>query len=226
MGSKKLLVLLLALVIGGGLQASESDQEAKMDQVIGVIRDISQIPEETIPPVLLSNARAVAIIPAVIKIGLIIGGRYGKGVISVRRADGGWSRPSFVTITGGSVGWQIGAQATDVILVFKSEESVNELVEGKFTLGADASVAAGPVGRAASAATDVGLKAEIYSYSRSRGLFAGIALNGANLELQAFDNDRYYREHGITPQRIFNDDTPYLPPSARQLISLLNREMK
>ena len=226
MSSRQFLVLFFGFVLGAGSMAGESDQEAKIEQVIGVVREISQIPEETIPPALLVNARAVAVIPAVIKIGLIIGGRYGKGAISLRKADGSWSHPSFVTLTGGSVGWQIGAQSTDVVLVFKSGQSVKELIEGKFTLGADASVAAGPVGRSASAATDLGLQAEVYSYSRSRGLFAGIALDGASLELQDSDNARYYRESGITPQRIFSDDTSYLPPSARQLTSLLNREIK
>jgi lipid-binding SYLF domain-containing protein len=220
------MVLAVGVLSAAAATAGQSDQEAKMAEVIRVIRAISVIPEETIPPALLANARAIAIIPSVIKIGLLIGGRYGQGVIAVRRPDGDWSRPVFVSITGGSIGWQIGAQSTDVVLVFKSSQSIEDLVSGKFTLGADASVAAGPVGRQASAATDPRLKAEIYSYSRSRGLFAGVALNGAHLELQPKENEKYYRQPGVTARQIFNDDTRHLPESAGTLMQLLGEEAR
>jgi len=202
-------------------QAAHSDQEAKLDEVNEVLDAIVRIPEQSVPPVLLSNARAIAVIPRVIKLGLVIGGRYGKGVVSVRLADGGWSHPAFVSITGGSVGWQIGAQSTDVVLVFKSRKGVRSMADGKFTLGADASVAAGPVGRQASAATDLQLNAEIYSYSRSRGLFAGIDLNGTALQMEHSDNHAYYRQPDVKLEQIFNDDTRQLPASARRLKALL-----
>ena len=212
---------LVVLLFCGSAPAGLSDQEAKIQQVMEVITAVSGMPE-SIPASLLEDTQAIAIIPAVIKVGLVIGGRYGRGVILVRRADS-WSGPAFVSITGGSVGWQIGARSTDVILVFKSRSSVQGLVDGKFTLGADASVAAGPVGRAASAATDVRLDAEIYSYSRSRGLFAGVALQGAHLKMEHGDNAKYYRRAGITPQQVLSGDEP-MPPSAQRLALLLARQ--
>lgn len=147
-----------------------------------LIREITAIPEKGMSATLLRNAQAIAIIPSVIKIGLVVGGRYGKGVLVVRAPGGGWKEPAELTLTGGSLGWQIGVQSTDVILVFKSLKSVEGFASGKITLGADASVAAGPVGRHAEAATDVQLKAEVYSYSRNRGLFVGVSLEGSGLQ--------------------------------------------
>ena len=154
---------------------ADSDEESKLLDAIEVLHEINRIPENAIAPHLLKNAHGIAIVPGVIKLGFVVAGRHGQGVICVRNASGGWSNPSFVTLTGGSVGWQAGAQSTDVILVFKSRKSVDAIARGKFTLGADASVAAGPVGRHAEAGTDIQLKSEIYSYSRNRGLFAGVA---------------------------------------------------
>ncbi|MES9968247.1 MAG: lipid-binding SYLF domain-containing protein, partial [Sedimenticola sp.] len=167
-----------------------------------------------------------AVIPNVVKVGLVIGGRYGKGVVMVRKEDGRWSDPLFLTVTGGSVGWQLGAQSTDVVLVFKSRKSVDSLVDGKFTLGADAAIAAGPVGRQAAAATDVQLQSEIFSYSRSRGLFVGIALDGASLEIQQMDNARYYKQPEITAQQIIDGVAATRPESANQLIEMLSQQSK
>jgi lipid-binding SYLF domain-containing protein len=200
---------------------AESDQEAKLDEVMEVVDAVARIPEQGIPPALLRNAEGVAVIPNVLKVGLVIGGRYGKGVLVVRRPNGTWSDPVFVSITGGSVGWQIGAQSTDVVLVFESRRGIESLLKRKFTLGADASVAAGPVGREASAATDAGLKAEIYSYSRSRGLFAGVSLDGAVLQIDDGDDALYYRAFDLTPRQIFAGEVPRPPESAEGLRSLL-----
>lgn len=147
-----------------------------------LVREITAIPEKGMPSVLLRNAHGIAIIPGVIKVGLVVGGRYGKGVLLVRNPAGGWKPPREITLTGGSLGWQIGVQSTDVILVFKTAKSVDGFASGKVTLGADASVAAGPVGRHAEAATDVQLKSEVYAYSRNRGLFVGISLEGSGLQ--------------------------------------------
>jgi lipid-binding SYLF domain-containing protein len=162
------------------LQAG-SKQVAKVKAATKVLKQIIAVPGQSIPPSLLRNAQGVAVIPGVIKAGFIIGGRGGRGILVLRKKENCWSNPSFVTLAGGSIGCQIGAQSADVILVFKSRKGVDGIVKGKFTLGADAAVAAGPVGRQAEAATDIQLKAEIYSYSRSRGLFAGISLEGAAL---------------------------------------------
>ncbi|MES9936875.1 MAG: lipid-binding SYLF domain-containing protein [Sedimenticola sp.] len=218
-----LVVLFLPL---GWAQAASSDQEAKMAEVLEVLGELQGIPEESIPPALLENAGAVAVIPNVVKVGLVIGGRYGKGIVTVRKEDGRWSDPLFLTVTGGSVGWQLGAQSTDVVLVFKSRKSVDSLVDGKFTLGADAAIAAGPVGRQAAAATDVQLQSEIFSYSRSRGLFVGIALDGASLEIQQMDNARYYKQPEITAQQIIDGMAATRPESANQLIEMLSQQSK
>ncbi len=159
-----------------------------------------------------------------VKVGFILGGRFGKGVVLRRGTSGvGWSEPVFLTLTGGSVGFQIGAQATDVILVFKNRRGLDSLVNGKFTLGADAAVAAGPVGRNAAAATDVQLKSEILSYSRSRGLFAGVALDGSVLEIDQSANASYYGKEAITAGEIFEGGAPRHPDEAARLRATLSR---
>lgn len=175
--------------------AAETGKEAEIiHNSIEVLEDIRAIPENKIPPALLREAEAIAVIPSVYKVGFIVGGRYGKGVVSVRDDNGNWQNPFFIKFFGGSVGWQIGAQSTDLILVFKSRKNVDRIKEGRFTLGADAGVAAGPVGRQAGAATDVTLKSEIYSYSRSRGLFAGISLEGASMQVDHSATWNFYQE--------------------------------
>lgn len=145
-----------------------------------------------IPAALLRDSYGVAIIPSVLKVGFIGGVRRGHGVVVIKDKDGNWTAPQFVTITGGSIGWQIGAQSTDVILVFNSQRSVEGMLKGKFTIGADAAAAAGPVGRNLAAATDAQLKAEILSYSRSRGLFAGVSIDGSALEINPEAATQYY----------------------------------
>lgn len=170
-----------------------------------VLRDILTIPESSIPPSLLSQAQAIAIIPDVVKLGLVIGGRYGKGVIMLRnRNTHAWTDPVFIILKGASVGFQVGAQSSDVILVFRNQRGIKSLIKGKFTLGADAAIAAGPVGRNASASTDVKLQAEILSYSRSRGLFAGISLDGSQLAIDHAANLAFYGRQDVTPSEIFN----------------------
>jgi lipid-binding SYLF domain-containing protein len=175
--------------------AAETSKEAEIiHSSIEVLEDIRAIPENKIPPALLREAEAIAVIPSVYKVGFIVGGRYGKGVVSVRDDKGNWQNPFFIKLFGGSVGWQIGAQSTDLILVFKSRKNVDRIKEGRFTLGADAGVAAGPVGRQAGAATDVTLKSEIYSYSRSRGMFAGLSLEGASMQVDHPATWNFYQE--------------------------------
>jgi lipid-binding SYLF domain-containing protein len=177
-------------------------EDARADEASRVLGEILRIPEESIPSNLLQDARAIAVIPNVVKAGFVVGGRRGRGLIAVRTREGTWSHPSFVTLTGGSVGFQAGVQSADVILVFRSERGVDSIVGGKFTLGADASVAAGPVGRSAQASTDERLKAEILSYSRARGLFAGVALDGTRLAIDNKSNQATYGP-GNTARAIF-----------------------
>src|SRR5262249_39673209 len=150
-----------------------------------------------------------------------IGGRYGHGVLVMRNQQGVWRAPSFITIAGGSIGWQLGIQATDMILVFKTEKRVQGLINGKFTLGVDAAPAAGPVGREASASTDVQLKAEIYSYSRSRGLFAGAVFDGSVISMDNAATAAYYRGTGILWQDGPPNQAPALPPSAATLLATI-----
>jgi lipid-binding SYLF domain-containing protein len=163
---------------------------------VDVLDELAAIPLKGIPPALLADAQAVAIIPNVIKAGFVFGGRGGHGVILTRDRNGVWSEPTFVNLGGASVGFQAGVESTDVVLVFRTRKSVDRLMEGKhkITLGADVSIAAGPVGRQASAATDARLEAEIVSYSRSRGLFAGVALDGAAIYADAGINAMYRRD--------------------------------
>jgi lipid-binding SYLF domain-containing protein len=157
-----------------------------------VLQDLLNSPMQGIPAALLSEAHAVAIVPNTIKVGLVIGGQRGKGVLVIREKDGSWRAPTFITITGGSVGFQIGAQGSDVVLVFKTQKSIDGLLKGAFKIGADASAAAGPVGRSVEAATDAQLKAEIYSYSRSRGLFAGLSVDGSVIQIDNQETANYY----------------------------------
>jgi SH3 domain-containing YSC84-like protein 1 len=184
-------VVVVAWLYGASIVHGRSEEQTirASQEVLQQFLDlqIRQIPES-----LLAEAHGVAIIPDVIKLGLVVGGQRGKGVMIVRERNGAWRAPLFVTITGGSIGWQAGAQSSDFVLVFKTQKSVEGLLRGTFTLGADAAVAAGPLGRRAGAATDTDLKAEIYSYSRTRGLFAGISLEGSALSIDDGANAAYY----------------------------------
>jgi lipid-binding SYLF domain-containing protein len=198
---RRFLFALLALACALPAAAA-SVEDARADQASQVLDRILHIPEESIPERLLAEAQAIAVIPDVVKGAFVVGGRRGRGLIAVRNADGTWSNPSFLTLTGGSFGFQAGVQSADVVLVFRSARGVDGIVNGKFTLGGDASVAAGPVGRSAQASTDEQLKAEIYSYSRARGLFAGVSLDGTALRIDNKSNQRVYGQ-GTTPRAIF-----------------------
>ena len=180
---------------------AQSDADATVSQAEQVLAEIMAIPAKSIPEYLLAEAQGVVIVPNVIKIGFIAGVRRGHGVLMVRDAEGEWSLPQFVTLTGGSVGWQAGIQGTDVVLVFTTQKGVQGLMQGKFTIGADASVAAGPVGRNAAASTDATLKSEILSYSRSRGLFLGVAIDGSVLEINGAAHAAYYGSPSSEPPR-------------------------
>ncbi len=192
------------------------DEEKRVEEAIAVLREIGSVPEEGLPETLLGNAHGIAIIPGVIKGAWGIGGQYGKGVLLVQESWG-WSNPSFITLAGGSFGWQIGVQKSDVILVFKSGKSIEGIAEGKITLGADASVTAGPVGRGAEAGTDLELEAEIYSYSKSKGLFVGIALKGGVIQIDGEANEAFYGDRSITARTIFTDPDLKTPPAAEKL---------
>jgi len=191
------------------------DEISRINAATEVLQEITGIPEG-ISPTLLANAYGVVIIPGTIKLGFIFGGQYGSGIAMTRGEDGTWSNPSFLYIAGGSFGLQFGAVSSDIILVFKTRKSVMGLTKGNFTLGGDAAVAAGPVGRRAVAATDWQLKAEIYSYARSRGLFAGISLDGSVLAIDTNANETFYGKPDISANEIFG-----APPSSSPAVERL-----
>lgn len=187
-------VLAIALFsLGLAAPSRAADEQRIVEQSTTALHEIMALPIKRIPESLLQDAEAVAIIPNVIKVGLVAGVQRGRGVVLIRDQNRNFSLPRFISITGGSIGWQIGAQSTDFVLVFKTKKSVEGLLEGKFKIGADVAAAAGPVGRRAEAATDLELRAEIYSYSRSRGLFAGVSLDGSVLQLEPAMEVNYYR---------------------------------
>ena len=183
-------------------------EQARLITATDVLEMLRATPDQNVPAWLMQRAYGVAVIPDVLKGAFLFGGRYGNGVLTIRDTQGRFSQPVFITLAGGSVGWQIGATSTDVVLVFVTQRSVQNFARGKFTLGVDASVAAGPLGRQGEAAA--GVNAEIYSYSRSRGLFAGVALDGSALRIDYDANESIYGK-GITPRRIFEGGVANVP---------------
>lgn len=190
---------------------------SRVSSAIHVLDEIMSIPEGGIPDYLLRDAAGIAIFPGLLKAGFILGARYGEGIVVLRNQDRGWSNPVFYRLMGGSIGWQIGAQSSDIILVLRTIRSMDAITGGKFTLGADASVAAGPVGRHAEASTDVLLRSEILSYSRSRGLFAGVSLEGAAIQVNYPATSNFYNIPAVVPVQIFNSSEIQAPPIAGQL---------
>ncbi len=216
-------ILFLSLLLPAASATASVKETTRVESATEVMDKIMEIPEKAIPPTLLANAHGIAIIPGVIKVGFILGGQYGNGVLLVRGKDGAWSNPVFVTLMSGSVGWQIGAQATDFVIVFKSPRSIEGIMKGKYTLGADAAVAAGPVGRRAEASTDVELKAEIYSYSRSRGLFAGISLEGSSLQIDHDSDAAFYGKKDVRPSEVLEGKESNAPVTAEKLKKTLEK---
>lgn len=192
------------LLIGLAFSApsfAQNKEEDKINAATAVLSDFNGI---QIPAQLIEASKGIVIIPRMINGGLIVGGKHGRGLAMVKREDGEWSDPVFVTITGGSVGAQIGVQAVDLVLVFKSDKTLMNIEKGDYTLGGDVSVAAGPVSKNASATTDYKLEAEVYSYSRAKGLFAGVTVNGAMLDVDVRANTGLYGSKA-TVKSIFTD---------------------
>ena len=220
-------ILIFTIVVTGFLSLpadAATREERRVTDSTDVIDQLLRIPEKTIPPTLLSRAYAVAVVPNVVKVGFGVGARRGKGILVVRQDDDSWSNPAFITLTGGSVGWQIGAQSTDIILVFKTRKGVDGITNGKLTLGADASVAAGPVGRHTGVATDFAFRSEVVSYSRSRGLFAGVALEGAGVTMDRKANAAFYSSTSMTPEKIFVSSPDAAPDVANRFVQTLTAQ--
>lgn len=172
---------------------AQAEQAERIRHAATVLDEIMSAGDQAVPSSVLGKAEAVAVFPSTIKGGFVLAAHRGKGVISVRdRATGDWSLPAFLTVTGGSIGAQIGAQSVDLVLVVMNRRGLENLLQNQFTLGADGSVAAGPVGRSAEASTDIQMRAEILSYSRTRGLFAGVSLNGAAIRQDRDANEDFY----------------------------------
>ncbi len=220
-----LLVPTLGLVAAAAKEEAPVSEIRKVDDAARVLEEMMREADKSIPRELLENAAGIAIIPDVIKAAYIIGGRHGKGVLLVRNG-GRWSEPAFISVTGGSFGWQAGVESADIILVFRTPRSVENITRGKFTLGADAGVAAGPLGRSAEASTDAALKAEILSYSKSRGLYAGLSIQGASLSIDDKADQSFYGIQKITPEQIFEGKTGQVPEAAAKLRSALDRFSK
>lgn len=224
----RLLSLQVAVIIGAlalatfaitNVQAA-TPVEQRMLSATEVIQEFTNIPEQAIPHKIMNNAYGIAVIPSVVKVGFIFGGSFGRGVLTVRQDDGSWSNPTYIKMGGGSIGWQIGAQSTDLVMVFKDRRSIDNIVNGKLTLGGNASAAAGPVGRQTSASTDERLTAEIYSYSRNRGLFVGISLDGNWLGMDHHANSEFYGD-GMTAQQILDGGSMPTPLAAQTFMEIL-----
>jgi SH3 domain-containing YSC84-like protein 1 len=170
---------------------AQEKQDDKINAATQVLQDFSKM-KESIPAELLKVTQGIIVVPKLINAGFVLAGKRGKGIAMVKLEDGTWSNPVFVTITGGSVGFQAGVQSVDLVLIFKSRETLQNIGKGSFTLGGDISVTAGPVGRNSTASTDYKLEAEVYSYSRSKGLFAGISLAGSAISIDAKANESFY----------------------------------
>jgi SH3 domain-containing YSC84-like protein 1 len=199
----------------------QSQETAIVESSTNVLNEIMAIPAQGIPRALLHDAQGIAIVPSLLKGGFVIGVKHGRGVVVLRDENGNWRAPSFISITGGSIGWQAGVQSTDVVLVFKTKNSIQGFTSGKFTIGADVAAAAGPVGREASAGTDGTLRAEMYSYSRSRGLFAGASLDGSMISLDNEATALFYRGTGILPGDGPTVQQPVLPGAAAKLLETI-----
>lgn len=193
------MMLTCFIVLTSAIDAGKETERVRNSTT--VLNDFGKM-KESIPSDLIKQAEGIIVIPHMINAGLAIGGKRGKGISMVKLADGSWSNPVFVTFTGGSLGLQIGVQAVDLVLVFKHKSVLTKMEKGDFTIGGDVSVAAGPVGRSSSANTDYKLEAEVYSYSRSKGLFAGLSINGSNISVDKSAIANFYGS-GATSHTLF-----------------------
>jgi lipid-binding SYLF domain-containing protein len=216
-----IIAALLAGVLAAAPAAAVTREEATIQNAILVLRELQSMPDLQIPDQLLARAQGLVILPANVKVGLIFGARFGNGVLLVRDADRNWSNPVFVTTGGGSWGFQAGGQVADIVLVLTTRQSVEGITDGKLTLGADASVAAGPVGRTAMASTSVTFDSEVYAYSRAKGLFAGVSLEGNGIFIGKKANRSFYNGEDSAAAILASKQAP--PPPADELLAEVRR---
>ncbi len=216
------LIIVAALALSVPLLAKDKKPTMRLDEAAMVLTEVMGAADKGIPQDMLENAHCIVIVPNLKTAAFLVGGKYGKGVLSCRNKSGkGWSAPGTVRIEGGSVGFQIGGSSTDLIMLIMNERGMDKLLSSKFTLGGEGSVAAGPVGRTATAQTDAQMKAEILSWSRSQGLFAGLALEGATLRQDLDDNATLYGRKVENREIVTKGVTA--PKSAAKLLALLNK---
>lgn len=226
MSKKFLIVPALVLFMGLPAVVSASDRDddvSRTQKAAQVFQEIMATPDKGIPQELLETAKCIAIIPGDVKFAFIFGGNYGRGLATCRDKNG-WSAPMFVAVDGGSVGYQIGGSSTDLVMLFMNDHALQSLLSDKFKLGADASVAAGPVGRHAAANTDVKLNAEILSYSRTKGVFAGVSLDGAVVQADKSGDEAMYG--ASVNRREILDGKVAVPAGARPLLREIDRYAK
>lgn len=221
---KKILAFIIVFCLSGIAIAQKEPGEKQVDRVEAagdVLSDIMQAPDNGIPEDLLASAKCIAVVPSMLKGGFMFGGAYGRGIASCRTETGAWSAPVFIGMTGGSFGLQIGGQAVDYVMLIMNERGMNNLLSSKFKLGADTSAAAGPVGRLAEGSTDWQLRAQVLTYSRARGLFAGISLNGAVIKQDASSTRAFYGKT-IPFRKILRGGVP-VPESAEGFLATLTK---
>ena len=216
-----LLLAGVAFAAAASAVHAQAREEGRLLVASQVLEELRSGRDEVIPDRLLERAYGIAVIPDLTKVAFFAGGRRGHGVLVVRDRAGRFTSPVFVTMTGGSFGWQWGVQSTDIVLVFTTPRGIEGISGGKLTLGADASVAAGPVGRQASAATDASFKAEVYSYSRSRGVFAGLALDGTVISIDDEADAAFYKKPGVASADIFGGSVTSDDESARRFMTAI-----
>jgi len=214
-------MLMAVLLVSSPLFGGQRDADRRLDESAAVLSEIMAAPDKGIPEDLLRKAHCIVIVPGLKKGAFIVGGKYGKGFVSCRPTnDVGWSAPAAVRIEGGSFGFQIGGSETDVVMLVMNDRGANKLLSSQFTLGGEGEVAAGPVGRTTSAETDATMRAEILSWSRSRGVFAGLSLQGATLRQDLDDNEALYGKRLENREVVTQRVAP--PTAASRLMSLLN----
>jgi len=215
-------IVSIVLALGATATYAQGREEARLLTAKQVLAELRAAPDQFVPQRLLERAYGIAVVPDVTKAAFFFGGSRGNGVLVVRGSDGRFSDPIFINLTGGSFGFQWGVQSTDVVLVFTTKRSIDKITSGKLTLGADASVAAGPVGRSAAAATDPTISSEVYSYSRSRGLFLGVALTGAGLTIDTRADARFYNRGEVDAADIANGTVTTSDDIARRFLEAVN----
>ena len=216
-------IAIVAMIAAIGLASpalavkTDTQLDHKLTDAAAVYHELLSTPDRGVPEALLKDCRCIAVIPSVLKGALIYGGRYGTGVMSCRNEQGQWSPPSFVSITGGSWGLQMGGESSDLVLFFMTDHGVRSLMtSSRITLGGKASVAAGPFGRSGEASTDLKLNAEIYTYAKSKGLFAGLSVEGARLAADKKSNAQYYGQPVTLEQLLFEQRAPRVPEEAQE----------